>query len=229
MKKLIVLILLLAPSLYAQQRSFDVKDASKYFDIKIVAAKCDADACTGKTTYSFRKKGEAKTYQVISMPDTYIDISDGGPKVNETLLYDLQSVLTVDDFNFDGMEDVAISDGQQGSYGMPSFNVYLSSKAAGKFLYNKPFSGLAHHLGMFTVDKKAKMLETFDKDGCCYHITERYKVVNNRPVKVFIFEEDAAQTGKYEGKVVLTTKKMVGGKWKITVKVADREKYYNEQ
>jgi hypothetical protein len=223
------LILLLAPSIYAQQRTFDVSDASKYFDIKIRASKCGADDCTGKATFSFYKKGESKPYQIVSMRDTYIDISEGAPAVNETLLYDKQSVLTVDDFNFDGMEDVAISDGENGSYHMPSFNVYLSSKAAGKFVYNASLSNLAHHLGMFTVDKKAKMLETFDKDGCCYHITERYRVVNNRPVKVFIFEEDAAQAGKYEGKVVLTTKKMVGGKWKITVKVADREKYYNEQ
>jgi hypothetical protein len=229
MKKLLILVLLMTPSLYAQQRSFDVTDASKYFDIKIAASKCDADSCTGKTVYSFHKKGSAKAYQVITMPDTYIDISEGAPVVNETLLYDKQSVLTVDDFNFDGMEDVAISDGENGSYHMPSFNVYLSSKAAGKFVYNKALSDLAHHLGMFTVDKKAKALETFDKSGCCYHITERYKVINNRPVKVYSFEEDAAQAGKYEGKVVLTTKKMAGGRWKITVKVEDRDKYYNEQ
>jgi hypothetical protein len=229
MKKLLILVLLIVPSLYAQQRSFDVTDASKYFDIKISASKCDADSCTGKTVYSFHKKGSAKPYQVISMTDTYIDISEGAPVVNETLLYDKQSVLNIDDFNFDGMEDVAISDGQQGSYGMPSFNVYLSSKAAGKFVYNEAFSELSHHLGMFTVDKKAKALETFDKSGCCYHITERYKVVNNRPVKVYSFEEDAAQAGKYEDKIVLTTKTRVGGRWKITVKVEDRDKYYNEQ
>ena len=127
----------MAPSLYAQQRSFDVTDASKYFDIKINASKCDADSCTGRTVYSFHKKGSAKAYQVVTMPDTYIDISEGAPVVNETLLYDKQSVLTVDDFNFDGMEDVAISDGQNGSYHMPSFNVYLSSRAAGKFVYNE--------------------------------------------------------------------------------------------
>lgn len=225
MKKLLILVLLMAPSLYAQQRSFDVTDASKYFDIKIAASNCDADACTGKTVYSFHKKGVAKPYQVVTMSDTYIDISEGAPVVNETLLYDKQSVLNVGDFNFDGMEDVAISDGQQGSYGMPSFNVYLSSRRAGKFVYNEAFSDLAHHLGMFTVDKKAKTLETFDKSGCCYHITERFKVVRNRPVKVYVFEEDAMN-----GEIVtITEKKLVNGRWKYKVKKTTVDEYYGEQ
>lgn len=225
MKKLLILILLLTPALYAQQRTFDVKGASKYFDIKISASKCDEYACTGKTTFSFYKKGGSKPYQVIAMRDTYVDISEGEPAVNETLLYDKQSALNVDDFNFDGMEDVAISDGQQGSYGMPSFNVYLSSRAAGKFVYNEAFSELAHHLGMFTVDKKARTLETFDKSGCCYHITERYKVVNNRPIKVYVFEEDAM----HGETVTLTEKSLVNGRWKTKVKKAKLDDYYNEQ
>ncbi|HSS22348.1 MAG TPA: hypothetical protein VLL54_19915 [Pyrinomonadaceae bacterium] len=229
MKKVLILILFLAPSLYAQQRTFNLEGASKYFAIKIVVSKCDDDSCSGKATFSFHKKGDAKPYQVISLPDTYVDISEGQPAVNETLLYDKQSVLTIDDFNFDGMEDVAICDGQNGSYGMPSFNVYLSSRAAGKFIYNRAFSELAHHLGMFEVDKKAKTLKTFDKSGCCYHITERYEVVNNRPVKVFVFEEDATRLGKYEGKVILTTKKFAGGRWTTTVKVEDSDKYYGNQ
>jgi len=76
-------------------------------------------------------------------------------------------------------------------------------------------------LGMFTVDNKKRQLETFDKSGCCCHITERYSVTGGRPVKIFEEVEDATITD--ETKVKITTKKLVNGKWKIRVKYVPRE------
>jgi hypothetical protein len=136
--------------------------------------------------------------------------------VNVNLLYDEQSVVNVGDFNFDGMEDIALCDGANGSYGGPSYRIYLSSRTAGKFIYNRALSKLGSHLGMFTVDGKNKTLETFDKSGCCWHITERYKVVNNRPAKVFEEVEDATNSGDKGAKV--TTKRLVAGRWQTSVR-----------
>jgi len=207
----------------AAQRTFDLKNASKYFDVKVRVAKCDDDYCSGRATFSFYKKGSSTPYQVIDLPDTLVQLETGGkPLVNDTLLYDEQSVIDVDDYNFDGMEDVAICTGGNGSYGMPSYNVYLSSRAAGKFVYNAALSKLGSHLGMFTVDKKNKTIETFDKDGCCWHITERYKVVNDRPIKVFEEVEDA--TADPNGKrIKVTTKTLVSSKWKTSVRYEKAE------
>ncbi len=220
MKKTLFLILLLASATFAQH-TFDLKNASKYFDVKVRVAECDDFSCTGAATFSFYKKGSAKPYQVINHKDTYVQLNEGGkPLVNITLLYDEQSVVNVDDFNFDGMEDVAISDGTNGSYNGPSYRVYLSSRAAGKFVFNRKFTDLAYHLGMFEVDAKNKTLQTFDKSGCCWHITERYKVVANRPVKVYEFVEDATGFDEKANMriVTLTTKTLVNGKWRKTVK-----------
>jgi len=97
----------------------------------------------------------------------------------------------------------------------------LSSRAAKKFVYSTAFSGLAEHLGMFTVDREKKQLETFDKSGCCWHVTERYSVTGGRPVKVFEEIEDA--TIPDETKVKITTKTLVNGKWKTSVKFVPRE------
>ena len=119
------------------------------------------------------------------------------------------------------MEDVAICDGANGSYGGPSYQVYLSNKSAGKFVLSQPFTNLGKHLGMFDVDKKKKVLRIFDKSGCCWHVTEEYSVVNNRPVKTFVEEEDA--TIADEKKVKITTKKLVNGKWQSKVKYVKRE------
>lgn len=212
--------LTLAASVLAQ-RTFDIKDASKYFDVKVKVAKCDESFCSGRSTFSFFKKGAKTPYQVITLPDTQIDITEGGPPVNTTMLYDKQSVINVGDFNFDGMEDVAICNGGNGSYGMPSFNIYLSSRSAGKFVFSPAFTQIAHHLGMFDVLKDKKQLETFDKSGCCWHITERYDVVAGRPRKVFEEVEDA--TIQDETKVKITTKTLVGGRWKTRVRYVKRD------
>lgn len=204
------------------EKTFELKDASKYFDIRIKVAECDDSYCSGKASFSFYKKGGTVPYQVIELPDTQIQLDENGnAQANVTMLYDNQSAVNVGDFNFDGMEDVAICDGANGSYGGPSYRVYLSSRAARKFVYNQAFSDLGTHLGMFEVDAEKKVLRIFDKSGCCWHVTEEYSVVNNRPVKVFVEEEDA--TIPDETKVKVTTKTLVNGKWLTKVKYVKRE------
>jgi hypothetical protein len=207
------LLLMLCPSALAQ-RTFEITNASRFFDVKIVVESCTDTECTGKASYSFYKKGQISPYQVINVPDTYIDIEQGGkPAVNVTMLYDKQSAINVADYNFDGMEDVAIcTNPQGGSYGMPAYSVYLSSKTARKFVYDRSFSALGRHLGMFELDAKRKRLVTFDKSGCCWHQTEEFEVVNNRPRKVKEITEDATNSRSSNVKVI--TKTLVNGRWR---------------
>lgn len=216
--KFVLFVILYVATSAAAQHTFELKNASKYFDIKVQVATCDDGFCRGKSTFSFFKKGASTPYQIINLPDTLIQLeSEGKPLVNVNLLYDEQSVVDVGDYNFDGMEDIALCDGESGSYGGPSYRIYLSSRAAGKFIYNPALSKLGSHLGMFTVNAKSKTLETFDKSGCCWHITERYKVVNDRPVKVFEEVEDATSDPNSR-RIKVTTKTLVSGKWKTSVR-----------
>jgi hypothetical protein len=222
MLRLTIIFILLFSSSALAQHKFELNDASKYFDIKVNVAKCDDMYCEGKATFSFYKKGGSTPYQVISLPDTQLELTeDNKALTNVTMLYDHQSVVNIGDYNFDGMEDVAICDGANGSYGGPSYRIYLSSKGTKKFVYNAALTALGKHLGMFEVDPVKKTLETFDKDGCCWHITERYRVVNDRPVKIFEEVEDGLI--KDETKIKVTTKTLVSGKWKISVKYVKRE------
>ncbi|HEY9679164.1 MAG TPA: hypothetical protein V6C76_14240 [Drouetiella sp.] len=209
------------PLLAATPHSFEIKNASKFFDIKILVESCEDGFCKGKASFSFYTKDAKTPYQVINLPDTQIDLTDGKPSVNDTLLYDKQSAINIADFNFDGMDDVAICTGGNGSYGMPSYNVYLSSKAKGKFVYSRDFSELGTHLGMFQVNKTKKTLTTFDKSGCCEHYTDEYDVVANRPRKIMSIEEDA--TIPDETKVKVTTKRLVKGHWKTKVVYEKRQ------
>lgn len=200
------------------QRTFDLTDASKFFDIRVKVAKCEETYCEGKAYFSFYKKGASIPYQVINLPDTQIQLVEGGqPSVNVSLLYDQQSVVNVDDYNFDGMEDLALCDGANGSYGGPSYRIYLSSRAAKKFVYSAAFTKLGSHLGMFMVDKAKKTLETFDKSGCCLHYAQTYKVLKNKP-KLIQEVNEYYNPPTDPGFIVTETKKLINGKWRTSEK-----------
>jgi hypothetical protein len=214
MKKIILTILLLGLNAFAQQQ-FEVKNASDLFDVKITVEKCDASFCEGKTTYQIFKKGQRGVFQAFNFENSIIQLGeDKQPLANITLLYDEQSALHFEDFNFDGIKDLALNDGNNGGYGSPSYQVYLFSKRSNKFVHNASFTELARSLGMFDVDKKKQMLYVWSKSGCCWHQTEGYKVIRNRPVKVYELTEDA--TGGESVKI--TTKKLIKGKWRTWVK-----------
>lgn len=235
MKKIFIIVALLITTrtIFAQQ-SFLLKDASKIYDVRIKIAKCDfADAsyktCEGRATVSLSKKNQSKAFQTIEMPNMFLELGeDSKPTANLIELYgENNSGVVFDDYNFDGIEDLALRNGNDGAYGGPSYDVFLFSKTANKFVKSGELTKLAsENLGLFTVDAKKKTLETFSKDGCCYHETTRYKIVGNRPRKVYVFIEDAANGGDT---VTLTAKTFVGGKWKKSVRYAKTKDYYKDR
>lgn len=219
MKSLLLLFLLSGPALVFGQHTFDLKDASKYFDVKLTVAKCGDGFCEGKAQFQFFKKGSMTPYQTINLPETSVQLEDDGkPLTNVSLMYDKQSVVNVGDFNFDGMEDVALCDGTNGGYGGPSYQVYLSSRQLKRFVRSPGFTRLGQgpYLGMFEVDAKQKRLSTFSKSGCCMHFSEEYDVVNGRPRK--IKEVNEYYNTKGDGMVETETKILVRGKWRTSVK-----------
>ncbi|MGH9820344.1 MAG: XAC2610-related protein [Pyrinomonadaceae bacterium] len=129
------------------------------------------------------------------------------------------------DFNFDGSEDVAICDGSNGGYGMPSYQVFIYSTRLKKFVRSASFTKMnSGGLGMFEIDNRKKMLMVFSKSGCCWHRTEGFAVIGGRPKKVYEFTEDATRN---QGKTVeITTRRLVNGKWRTAVKLAKTSEYY---
>lgn len=226
---LLLLLLFITTNIFAQE-TFLLKNASKNFDIKIKIAKCEDDICEGKATVYLLKKRQTSPFQTIQMPEMYLELgTNKKPTANLIELYgENNSGVIFDDFNFDGAEDLALRNGNNGAYGGPSYNVLLFSKAKNNFVKNSGLTKLAsENLGLFTVNKKQKTLETFNKGGCCYHETTRYQIINNRPKKVYLFIEDAT-IGNGE-KVKLTTKTLVRGRWKTTVKFVKTKDYYKDQ
>jgi hypothetical protein len=221
MKKTIFLIFLLSAAVFAQQ-NFEIKNASKNFDASFAVESCDESFCRGKITFSLFRKGEKKPFQIIKFPDSEFMLEEA-KLTNAKLMYDAQSVVFFEDYNFDGREDLALRDGNNSGYGGPSYQIYLYVAQSGKFIKSRPFTDLAQgeYLGMFEVDQKKKVLRSFSKSGCCWHQTREFIVTGNRPKKVFEETEDA--TIPDERKVKITAKILVKGKWQTRVKFVKRE------
>lgn len=228
MKRIVFLVLLFSISVVAQQR-FKLDKASKNVDVAIEVKKCDNGFCEGAAKFSFFRKKASKPFQIINLEDTIFPIGDDGNAVaNVILLYDEQSAVNFGDFNFDGVEDFAICDGKDSGYGGPSYRVYLYSKQQGKFVLSPLFTALAHgvNLGMFETDRKKRMHYRFSKSGCCWHQTEGFTVINNRPKKIYELTEDAMLG---DGNVYITTRKRIRGIWRTWNKRVKQEVYYNSQ
>ncbi|MCK9739398.1 XAC2610-related protein [Pseudomonas syringae] len=110
------------------------------------------------------------------------DPKTGEVKTNvHELPYGEQSVLIYQDFNFDGIKDLALMDGQNSCYHGPSYQVFLGT--ADGFRHSDSFTELAqNNCGLFSVDEKARKIETMTKDGCCWHQTSTYSIRNGEPV-----------------------------------------------
>ena len=109
------------------------------------------------------------------------------PNVKE-LPYGSQSVLLYEDYNFDGIKDFALMNGNNSCYGGPSFDIYLAK--SNSFEYSEAFSLLSNdYCGMFQVDTKTKTIHTMTKSGCCWHQFSEFKVVDNKPRPIKITEQ----------------------------------------
>ena len=234
MKRLVLLTLLLFPFAhlsFAQGAEFRIERASKRYDLAVRVKECggpeqndNPDTCGGPARVSFYRKGAKTPFQILRLPNVeiYRETPAHNPQTSAPprRLYAEEYGFVFDDFNFDGAEDVAICNGRNSGYGGPSYSVFLFDAKSRKFVGNRRLSELAEgaYLGLFFPDRKKKQLVAHSKSGCCHHETEKYRVVNGRPVLVEKITEQA--TGRDDGAfdVVTTTRTRVGRRWVTRVR-----------
>jgi hypothetical protein len=217
--RIIILSLILAPSALAQQ-TFTFSKISNKYTVQLKAEKLEFGAWCGKTTVSLFRKGSARPFQVVHLKDTHVSVDDSGQPA-EAEIRDKQngkwSTVYLDDLNFDGLEDLAIADGTNGGYTSISYSVYLFDKASKKFVYSREFTKLSQgpFIGIPEVNSKSKTLEVFWKSGAGFHEVQQYKVVKNKPLKIF---ERSESTMIGNGNRYITTKKLINGRWRTWTK-----------
>ncbi|HKP36589.1 MAG TPA: hypothetical protein VJT71_06995 [Pyrinomonadaceae bacterium] len=223
MKGLPIVLSLLCASAFAQGK-FTVKDGSKNYDVRVEVATCDAERCEGPVTFTLFRKGQTNALQTFKLEDSSFLIDEKQP-TSPVMAYEKQSAFTFEDYNFDGIPDLALCDGNYSGYGGQSFQVYLFAPRRKLFVLSPGFTRLAQspYMGIFQVDRKRKVLANFSKSGCCLHQWEEYAVVNNRPRKIFEKTEDATDPrGKQQ--VTTTVKRLVNGRWQTKVQITPKRR-----
>jgi hypothetical protein len=193
MKNFVCLFLILAAAVgnAFAQKTFDVQDFSKDYYGKVYLEN-PAEVFSKGWVAIYDKRNNRQLIKVES-ERMVSGAEEGIIKANvKELPYGEQSVIIYEDFNFDGVKDFAVMDGQNSCYGGPSFQIYLAGKIRGRFTLNKAFTRLAQdYCGMFEVDAKAKKISTMTKSGCCWHEFSEFIVAGNTPKVVKIVEDEA--------------------------------------
>ncbi|MBX0289821.1 hypothetical protein K3G63_05190 [Hymenobacter sp. HSC-4F20] len=224
---LLVLMLGSAPA-GSGPRSFTVVQGSARYSATITVADCTNDHCEGAGTIKLYSKQTKQLVQTFTSADLafYLDAPGRQPTVNTIELYGEQSPLIFKDFNFDGTEDLAIRNGNHSSYDGPSYDVYVYASRSRRFIRSAELTALASdNLGMFQVDKARKRLITFQKDGCCWHLTTEYEVVPGKGLSEVMTLEEDARGGE---KVLVKTRRKTNGRWMSTTRSYPIKEYYKE-
>ena len=198
-----------------------VPKASKQYDVVIKDVTCGDQAsanvnnlCSGEGVVHILATGTSKVIQSIKPP--YLKVFKDTPAFSSALnqkqrsMYAQTYAVVIEDFNFDGRDDVALWTGDESGYGGPSYDVYLLNPKTQQFVHSPALSKLSTepYLGLFAV--KNKRLIASSKSGCCHHETEEYTVVRNKPVLVKKTVEQLDDSQKY---ITRTVKSKYKGKW----------------
>jgi uncharacterized protein YecE (DUF72 family) len=192
---LILLLFTTATAVAQQSFSFKIDGFSdKYYGL--VQVNDTADVFKAGTVKVFDKATRKELMHTKSDELTF-DLHDGQVKANILEApYGEQSLIIYEDFNFDGVKDFALMDGQNSCYHGPSFQVWLAQGAG--FKHSEAFTRLAQeYCGMFTVNKQDKVLETMTKSGCCWHQFSRFKVENGQLKTISVVESSLSNTEPY--------------------------------
>ena len=178
--------------------------------------KCDQDPVTSYGVWT--RVGDITYYQGFEFKELMPCPEEGDEFEEVKIAYKEQFDVEYGDYNFDGLLDIALRDGMNGGYGFASYQVYLFDPSTNEYVKNASMTELGQYQGMFQVMEKEKLLKNTAKSGCCYFTDERYKVVNNRAVKVYEKITDYTAPGATEKNPKITIKRLVDGKWKTVKK-----------
>ncbi|KMM76766.1 hypothetical protein ACP93_04985 [Xanthomonas sp. NCPPB 1128] len=179
----------------SKRRSYELQDFSDRYRATLEVE--DNDGVFRPGIVRVFARGNATPLLEVASPELVVDTDAKGTKVKANvheLPYGEQSVLIYDDFNFDGIKDLAVMDGQNSCYHGPSYQVYLGT--ADGFEASPGFTELAQsNCGLFQVDAKAREIHTMTKDGCCWHQYATYTVRDGEPLLEREVVEDARSEG----------------------------------
>jgi len=174
---------------------FIIQNAAPEWDVIISILACDKNekgkgVCQGPAVVDIFARGSGILFQRINMPMYYAQTNGILVENDNTTA----KSLVMDDFNFDGYNDLALRNGNTGAYNSPSYDIYLYDPSKKQFIHSEAFTELAsHNIGLFVVDPKAKTIKTFNKIDYSKvgrselgyrYIWTKYQIKGNMPIQM---------------------------------------------
>lgn len=199
-----LLVSLLALSAAAHGKEFVVDGLPHGWQAEISVENCTAAACHGPAVIRLSGNGFRQQFQSAE--------AGFAPPADGSRLPYLHSPLAIDDFNFDGLADVAVQNGNNGLYRSPGYDVYLQNPDK-HFLLSRDFSDLTLlGMGLFQTDAPRKVLITTARIGCCVHLQEEWAVLSDGKLQnIRRTTHDATTPGKLE----ITEEIWENSRWQI--------------
>lgn len=193
MKRIIIFLFFILSKTAFCQTTFVVDNFSKDYFGKVFIA--DTTEVFSKGWVAIFDKKSNKQLIKINSDELTFRLHKGKVLANiKELPYGEQSSILYEDFNFDGIKDFAIMDGQNSCYHGPSFQIFLATNKG--FKESPDFTSLAqNYCGMFETDHNTKTIRTMTKSGCCWHQYSEFKVKNDSPYPIKIVEEGLSPSG----------------------------------
>jgi hypothetical protein len=208
------LFLTLCSSMFAQ-KTYEYKNSSKSYNVRLTVENCDENTCAGEAKFSIFRKGKKKAFQTLTTKTEFR--VEGAKQLNPKILHNYEHLVFFEDYNFDGIKDLAIRDGNHNFDEGPSYQIYLFSPKRKRFIHSRAFTNLnqTKYIGAMQVDYQTKVLRAFSREYNRWESVEEFKVVRrNRLKKVSQKTEDYTDANR----VKITTKRLVKGRWQTKVK-----------
>ncbi|ROI06457.1 hypothetical protein EGI16_00700 [Chryseobacterium sp. G0240] len=215
--------ILLGPLCFGQYQ-FEVKEASKNYDVIINVENCFDHQCKDKGTVELfdNKNTKVQTFTSEDLVLYFGEDQKAGPGKIIQLTKE-QSPVVIGDFNFDGTEDIAVRNGNMGNYSGASYDVYVFNSSRMAFVKSEELTEIGSNaLGLFDVDAQRKRLITTGKSGCCRVFTTEYAVIPNKGLEV-VLEKEEDMTNEDQIKVKIREK--INNKWITKTKVYPADQY----
>lgn len=164
------------PAAEPTPRARDLRRASKLYDFRLEASaagsRCGDEVGDPPGRLTIFRKGTRKVVQRVRLASLS----------QRALGSDDDSPILVDDFDFDGHEDLAVHTGDSGPYGSATYGVFLFVPASGTFVHAPAWSRLAEEsLAPLRADAARRRLVVASKSGCCVHWVEEHEVRGGVP------------------------------------------------
>lgn len=185
---------------------FDFSRVSTNYDISLrMLKKCDVRSsqggfvCEEPGVVYISKKGQTTPMFITTMNNIILSLhKTEAASGNKPVTYGTDWTVRVADFNFDGEEDIAVFNGNNGPYKSDTYDIYLKLPGQDNFQFSQELTGLSYDsLGLFKVDKKRRRLISAEKTGYTYSALTEYQVIDNKPVPTIKKIDDGHFDEKY--------------------------------